>query len=120
MVVFVFDVVLSSPPRGGESPLPVFLKEKPMKRSLTIADVFTFLFERWCNNVDSPDDFDYLAVNELTDCVSRRGCDYYELRDAIPHWELTLKAADPAFCHSLRLLINVAEHKELMERGEEY
>lgn len=91
-----------------------------MKRSFTIFDVFTFLFERWCDNVDTPDDFDYFAVNELTNCVSRRGCDYYELRDAIPHWELTLKAADPAFCHSLRLLINVAEHKELMERGEEY
>lgn len=95
-----------------------------MLRSATIADTFNFLFNRWCDNVDEVDDFNYLAINELTDCVHRRrvwgeGCDYHELRDAIPHWELTLKAADPAFCHSLRLLINVAEHKELMERGEE-
>jgi hypothetical protein len=84
-----------------------------MLRSFTISDIFTFLFERYCDNVDTVDDFNYLAVNELMDCVLRRGCDYYELHDAIPHWELTLSAADPAFCHSLRLLINVAEHKQL-------
>jgi hypothetical protein len=92
-----------------------------MKRSLTISDVFTFLFERYCDGVDEVNDFNYLAINELMDCVNRRrvdgeGCDYHELRDAIPHWDRTLPAADPAFCHSLRLLIDTAEHKELTEQ----
>ena len=87
-----------------------------MKRSLTISDVFTFLFERYCDAVDEVNDFNYLAVNGLMDCAHRRNCDYHELRDAIPHWERTLSAADPAFCHSLRLLIDTAEHKELTEQ----
>ena len=80
-----------------------------MKRSMTIADVFTYLFERYCDDVDTVEDFNHLAMAELTMCRIRRGCEFHELMDAIPEWDRSLKASDPAFCHSLRLLINTVE-----------
>ncbi len=80
-------------------------------RSQTLLERFDYLYARWCDGVDTPDDFNMLAVNELIICVTDRMTDFDELRDAVPAWCYTLKAADPAFEHSLRLLINIAERK---------
>ena len=82
-----------------------------MRPSLTISKVFDYLLERWSDGVDTPEDFNYLAVGELIDCVSRRSCGFDELRDTVPVWARELKVADPAFEHSLRILINLAENK---------
>lgn len=81
-----------------------------MKRSMTLADRFSIMYRKYCvTTIDA--EFNVYAHNAVTSIMlafNLTGFDgFSEMRAALNVFEYeVLEPADPAFCHSMHLVLN--------------
>lgn len=87
-----------------------------MKRSMTLCDRLAIMYKEYCttSNDDIFNMYAHSGISLIMAALDITGFDGFgEIRAALAIFEYELDPADPAFCHSINLVINSLEMNEL-------
>lgn len=73
-------------------------------RSRTVLDLYSWLYEVYCESGLNDLGFNCFAVWAIKRAMNRRGMadNFAEMRDALRLFEFELDPADPAYCHHMK------------------
>lgn len=94
-----------------------------MKHSMTLCDRLAIMYKEYCStsNDDLFNMYAHSGISLIMASLDITGFDgYAEIRAALAIFECDLDPSDPAFCHSINLIINSLEMNEFNSHYNDY